>query len=623
MRMRRLLVAAGAMLFALVPAVPATAATTVGADDDRVTGQAWVRHDGGTDDAIDHCNDASTDPAPDSGPDDGDIDSNDGGSRRQNNEPFSVVDPTNSDVIITGWNDYCLTDLAAGWQGFGFSTNGGETWTNSFVPGYPQDTSTEGQESPLFGTNTEAGDPIAAFDSAGNLFVGGISFNRAGAINGHVYVATYAAADHPSGYPVDYLRTRIVGRGTPSRNFQGVFQDKPMLEVDRTDNAETNGNVYVCWSRFTGFGQNKLFFSRSTDMGQTFSRPMTISRTNEILSVQGCDIAVEADGDVYVTFRTFAGGNRQSGLAFARSEDGGQSFSRARLIRNITEYNPFDSARDCGDGPFECPAEFVFARIPLEPRVTADQTGLLDGVFLVYNEIDPTTVEDSDPSSSYTSAGSPGAGEVGQSQVYVVSCTGTCLTTNAGNWSEPVAVDEEATGHQFFPDIDAHAGQLGVVWQDSRTDDCYDVQRPMGNTAAATACPSPDVVNTFVAVLSDDGLTFDPAILASSEGHQPEYEMFGNRDIPFQGDYNWISLTVCTAGAEGCTAGDVFGYFVWTDNRDVVVGVGANGDVREDDVDGFDVHQCRTETDETFGPDTCANFGGLNQNIYGNTLEIT
>jgi hypothetical protein len=616
MRMRRLLVAAGAMLFALVPAVPATAATTVDGNDDQVTGQAWVRHDGGSDKAIAHCNDSSTSPAPDSGPDDGDIDSNDGGSRRQNNEPFSVVDPTDSDVIIAGWNDYCLTDLAAGWQGFGFSTNGGETWTNSFVPGYPQDTSTEGQESPLFGRNTEAGDPIAAFDSDGNLFVGGISFNRAGATNGHVYVATYGTT--PSGpLPVDYLRTSIVGRGTPSRNFQGVFQDKPMLEVDRTANAETNGNVYVCWSRFTGFGQNKLFFSRSTDMGQTFSRPMTISRTNEILSVQGCDIAVEGDGDVYVTFRTFAGGNRQSGLAFARSTDGGQTFSRARLIRNITPYNPFDSARDCGDGLFECPAEFVFARIPLEPRVTADQTGQLQGVYLTYNEIKPGSSVAS--TSSYSSAG---GGMVGQSQVYVVSCTGTCLTTNAGNWSEPVAVDDEATGHQFFPDIDAHAGQLGVVWQDSRTDPCYSVQLPMGNTApTATTAPAScgtNIVHTFVSV-SSNGTTFVPVTdPASDVAHQPEYEMFGNRDIPFQGDYNWISLTVCTVGAL-CTDGKVFGYYTWTDNRDVVTGT----DPRETVQDGFDVHQCRTETDGEFGPDTCANAGGLNQNIYGNSLEIT
>ncbi|HEX6332388.1 MAG TPA: sialidase family protein [Actinomycetota bacterium] len=596
--MRRMLIVVCTLLFALAPAVPASAQPTIG-DDDLVTGQAWVRHDGGSDAAIDHCNDQSTDEAPDDDPDDGDSDSNDGGSRRQNNEPFSVVDPTNPEVIVAGWNDYCLTDLGAGWQGFGFSLDGGDSWTNSFVPGYPQDTSVEGMASPLFGRHTEAGDPIAAFDSDGNLFVGGISFNRAGAINGDVYVATYGAADQPNGYPVDYLRTRIVGQGTPSRNFQGIFQDKPMLEVDRTG-GDHDGNVYVCWSRFTGFGQNKVFFSRSTDMGETFSRPIAISRTNEIKSVQGCDIAVESDGDVYTTFRTFAGGNKPTGLAFARSTDGGQSFSKAELIRPITPYFPFDGFRDCGDGGFVCQSEFVFARIPLEPRVTADQTGELEGVHLVYNEINPDSVEPSE--TSYSSAG---AGTVGQSLLYVVS-----TLDDGASWSEPTAVDPAEAGHQFFPDVDALAGSLAVVWQDSRTDPCYSVQLPIGNTADATSCGT-DIVNTFVAV-SSDGATFE-AVLASDEAHQPMYEMFGNRDIPFQGDYNWISL----AEREDES---LFGYFTWTDNRDVVEGE----DPREAEQDGFDVWQCREELDDgSFGPDTCANAGGLDQNIYGNSLEIT
>jgi hypothetical protein len=150
-------------------------------------------------------------------------------------------------------------------------------------------------------------------DNDGNLFVGGIAFNRTGAINGDVFVATYGAEDQPNGYPVDYFRTRIVGQGTPSRNFQGIFQDKPMLEVDRTG-GKYEGNVYVCWSRFTGFGQNRLLFSRSTDSGETFSRPISLTNPGLIGSVQGCDIAVEADGDVYVTYRTFPGATGVAGL---------------------------------------------------------------------------------------------------------------------------------------------------------------------------------------------------------------------------------------------------------------------------------------------------------------------
>ena len=631
-RARRLVAAILAVgVLATASVNPALAVGVIGdGTDDKVTGVTCVRHDGGTDQAIAHCNDGSSDPEPDPTPNtDGDTDSNDGGNRRQGNEPFSVIDPTDPDTVVAGWNDYSQTDLGAGWQGFAYSRNGGETWTDSFVPGYPADNSAEGQASPLHGRNTEAGDPIAAFDNDGNLYVGGISFNRAGAINGHVYVARYDAADveiaGAPDYPVDYRFTRIVGRGTPSRNFFGIFQDKPMLEVDRTG-GDTDGNVYVCWSRFTGIGvQDKIFFSRSTNGGNTFSRPVQLTVHGFTGAVQGCDIAIEGDGDVYVTFRTFNDRSRvgENRLFFARSTNGGASFSRPQKVRDITPYFPFDTvSRDCGDGAEACPAGFVFARVPLEPRSTADQSSANDGVWLVYNEIDPGTIVDSN--TSYTSAG---PGTVGRSVVYVVKST-----DNGAHWSAPVKVDNAGgLGHQFFPDIDALGGGLGVVWQDSREDDCYSVQRPMGNTASATACDqaNDDIVNTYVATSSDGGATWS-STRVSDVGHQPQYEMFGARSVPFQGDYNWISITDTNGGA----AGGLEAYVTWTDNRDVIRGT----DLRETTQDGFDVDQClidlgaptatstfngpRARSDAPFSGNNCGNSGGIDQNIYGNRVSV-
>jgi hypothetical protein len=88
--------------------------------------------------------------------------------------------------------------------------------------------------------------------------------------------------------------------------------------------------------------------------------------------------------------------------------------------------------------------------------------------------------------------------------------------------------------------------------------------------------------------------------------------MFANRQVPFYGDYNWIQLAELADGS-------LFGYLAWTDNRDVLAGT----DPREEEQDGFDVHQCRElREDGTYGPDTCPNAGGLNQNIYGNSLTI-
>src|SRR5665647_3046445 len=73
-----------------------------------------------------------------------------GTNRRQQNEPTSAVDPTTPNVITSGSNDYCTVPIAGGtWAGFYRSTDSGQTWTNSLLPGYPTDTSPEGLASPL------------------------------------------------------------------------------------------------------------------------------------------------------------------------------------------------------------------------------------------------------------------------------------------------------------------------------------------------------------------------------------------------------------------------------------------------------------------------------------------
>lgn len=589
----------------------------------------YTRHDGGTDQAIAHCGNSASDPAPDNVANDGDADSNDGGNRRQGNEPTVAIDPTNPDVVVAGWNDYCMTDLAAGWMGLGFSTDGGQSWLNSPLPGYPLDNSAEGMDSPLKG-RTDSGDPLVAFDNDGRLFVGGISFNRVMPQNGSVFVSTYAADPGPAGptgqLPKNYVRTRIIGKaGVPA--FSGIFQDKPLMEVDRSTASPYEDNVYFCWTKFQGSGRTKIYFARSTDHGASF-------QPSEIVSdgfVQGCDIAVEHDGDVYVSWASYPVHGPASGMRVVRSTDGGATFGKPVQIARFTSYFPnIGGDRDCGDGPFLCAApSFVFPRIPLEPRLTADQTGAVEGVFATWNAVDPASIVPSE--TAYASAGS---GKVGRSLVYVANST-----DDGSSWSAGVPVDPSPgdPGHQFFSDVDAYDGVLVAIWQDNRTDNDYSVHLPLGNKLDAqgrAVSSGTDVVATYAAT-STDGATWTPLGMISETTHQSSYEMFGNRDIPFQGDYNWVAI----ADDNGSAAGGLFAYAAWTDNRQVVPGE----DPRETEaqagfVDGFDVQQCRIDlgaiegavntnvplarADAPYTGDNCGNGGGLDQDIFGTRIAL-
>jgi hypothetical protein len=587
--MRRFLAALGAVvMFGAFAGTANAAGPSVGASDDKVTGPPipYVRHDGGTDASIDACNDTE-DPAA-------------FGAFTQNNEPFSVVDPSNPNLVISGWNDYC-----SDWMGLGFSTDGGATWTDSLVPGYPADTSSEGMASPEFGRTNEASDPVAAFSPDGSMFYFGfLAYNGfAGPkTNSDVAVARFAVrspgAPGYATYPLDYIDTTQVGKGPAAANFFGIFNDKNMIETDQAPASPFEGNVYMCWTKFPANGTPTIRFRASSDGGQTFSAPVNLTEGG---AGQGCDVTVESDGDVYVIWRDFefSSSHKNFGVSFARSTDGGLTFSPDRKIRNLVAYNPFDGARDCGSLASACPSGFAFHRVPLEPRITSDPTGELPGVFAIYNAVDPAT--EVPTNTTYTSAGF-GTGMVGRSFVYVARSLDDGKT-----WTPVKVAGTVAKGHQYFPDGDALDGRLAVVWQDSREDDCYSVQLPVANTAGATNCDD-HALNTYAAV-STDGVQFTSSLVASSVGQMPQDEMFAAVTVPFLGDYNWIDLV--DAGN-----GSLFGYMSWTDNRDVVPG----DDPRETEQDGFDVLNWVQNPDGSFTRQF--NLGGLDQNIYGNSITI-
>src|SRR5206468_1260112 len=78
-----------------------------------------------------------------------------------------------------------------------------------------------------------------------------------------------------------------------------------------------------------------------------------------------------------------------------------------------------------------------------------------------------------------------------QSAVYFIRLNGA-----TGAHSAPALLDNEAVGHQLFPDISADGGVLHATWWDSRLDANYSPQRPVGNDADGVTGPALDVLAT-------------------------------------------------------------------------------------------------------------------------------
>jgi hypothetical protein len=382
--MTRYLCASG--LIALV----ALAFTTAAQADVLITDQTYVRHDGGMDATIMDCNNAATTPAPEG----------DGSSNRQQNEPTAAVDPLNPQHMTAGANDYCpVQTITDAWAGFYYSANGGGSWTNSLLPGYPTDTSAVGQASPLQGLVVAAGDPVQDWDRSKHVYYAGIGFNRVHPQNGSIWLARYEWPDVMLSPRYEY--TTLVSRGTPG--LAGIFEDKVELGVDIGTASPHAGNVYVCWARFTGNSQtNAIELATSSDGGKTF----TIQRISDgVHGNQSCDIAVTKTGTVFVTWRQFeftpgadVEQKQRDAVMWARSTDGGRTFTKPDEAFKFVHWDMTDRSlggaarRDCGDGPQACQSGYVFGRVDSGPRNGADPVaGQGDEAYVVVEATVPGT----------------------------------------------------------------------------------------------------------------------------------------------------------------------------------------------------------------------------------------
>lgn len=320
-------------------------------------------------------------------------------------EPSIAVDPSNPQQLVSA---YQVNASVA------YSRDAGKSWTTA-----------EGTASAAY---RRSGDVSVAYDNRGRAFLCYIAFDKLGTTNYWARGATrngiFVRRSPDGGKTWDKNDSVVIAHPSEA----GIpFEDKPYIVADTT-HSKYAGNLYVGWTEFT-LTKSLMLFSRSTDGGESWSKPIEIS-TKEGLprddngAVEGFTGAVGSDGTLYVVWCDI------SGVVLAVSQDGGATFSPSHTIVKTgpSYFDPEHVFR--GNG---------FPEIGVDPRT--------NHLYVCWSD--------------YAN---------GDIDVFVASSK-----DHGKHWSEPARVNNDAlhSGHDHFFQwlaVDPVDGSVNVIFCDRRTD---------------------------------------------------------------------------------------------------------------------------------------------------------
>lgn len=223
------------------------------------------------------------------------------------NEPAIAVNPANPQQLVVAWQ----VNASAAW-----STDGGGTWTIA-----------EGTAPRDYHVS---GDVSLAYDVSGAALLCYIAFDKLGTTNYWAHGATrngiFVRRSPDGGKTWEKEAATVIGHeSTPNI----PFEDKPWIVSDITHGA-ARGSLYVGWTQFT-LSESNLLFARSTDGGKTWSKPIQLNSApglprDDNGALEGFHGIVGPDGTLYTIW------DARDGIMMAVSRDGGQTFSKDRLI---------------------------------------------------------------------------------------------------------------------------------------------------------------------------------------------------------------------------------------------------------------------------------------------------
>ncbi len=390
------------------------------------------------------------------------------------NETPIAVDPGDATHMVSGANDY----NCGSFQGFYFSTDGGSTWTATCFPLEP---------AALGGF----GDPVLGYLTGKNSVVygGGIDEDASG--NGEIVIASWNKKKNAWNTPV------------VAADVQGIFMDKPWLEIDNGSGSPFQKSLYVSMTQFDLSNGSRIGVSHSTDGGQTWTL-VNVDKAQAYPDIdQFSDLAVDSSGTVYVSWMrctangpTFDCGGTIATMMVSKSTDGGTTWSKPVKADTVA------LAADSCFCTFYGTLPNTLERVSDIPVIAADTSNTSSNGRLYITD------------TNY------------DRKFHVLRVQVVTSTDGGAHWSKPVRVSgkkEKAYNDQFFPWINVSDGGLvGVTWMDRRNDHSNVNYEEFGTTS------------------SDGAGSFAPNLQLADTPSDPWNDGFGGF---FIGDYTGNSWT--------------------------------------------------------------------------------
>ncbi len=318
----------------------------------------------------------------------------------RNSESFIAIDEAHSQYVVAASNNIS----SSGRQKQFYSSDYGVNWNTTELTLQP-------------GTAFQS-DPALAFTTDGTVWAATLGVTQTLS----AFVEVFKSTDH--GATWSFVATVSTGGNN----------DKELMAADTHPTSPRKDNLYIAWDVPQG-----MRFSRSTDKGQTWSAPMSLSNDRAI----GAHLATGPSGEVYVAWPDTA--SRE--LRIRKSTDGGATFSPAKVI-----------ATTSGSYDIGVPA-FCVRRVLIYVSIGVDRSGgpRNGNVYATWTDRD----------------GGPEPGCNGTASATSTNVYFSASTDGGNTWSAPKIVHSNPNATDQFNQwmsVDPKDGTIHVAFYDTRDD---------------------------------------------------------------------------------------------------------------------------------------------------------